>query len=196
MELRTTAGTIKSTTRSKVKPMIISGYAVMWDKWSKKISENGIEFYERIMKGSFIESLKAKDQIALFEHNQNQYLGSVKEKTLFLEEDEIGLSFKIVLPDNNLGKIVYSHVKRGKLKHVSFSFNATDKEQSWETKVDKTYRTIKNARLLEISPVYIPAYTDSVVVEGDKRTVLFGKEISKEIKKMQLIKKINETLNS
>ena len=73
-------------------------------------------------KRAFQESLKEKDQIALFNHNKNKFLGKIQDGSLTLEEDSVGLSFKLILPDNDLGKKVYQEVTSGKLSQVSFTF--------------------------------------------------------------------------
>lgn len=196
MEIRTSISQIR--TRNIEKEMIISGYAVKWDKWSKKITEKNKSFYERIKRGAFLDSLENKNQIALLLHSEDFYLGSVREKTLFLEEDEIGLCFKLILPDNRDGKRVFSEAKRGKLKHASFTFLSNSNFEEWETREKEQYRTINRAELKEISPVYNPAYPDSIVVEGDHRTrlLLLDKidRISIQTQINDLKRKINEAL--
>ncbi|MCU5103729.1 HK97 family phage prohead protease [Bacillus cereus] len=196
MEIRCSAGELKLTTRSKSNEKIISGYAVKWDKWSIKIYSKRKQFYERVKKGAFQESLKEKDQIALFNHNKNKFLGKIQDGSLTLEEDSVGLSFKLILPDNDLGKKVYQEVTSGKLSQVSFTF--VDENSIWETKYEEEYRTILKARLSEISPVYNPAYPDTTVVEGDKRQHLLMKEQINhtlfELERRELIRKINGAL--
>lgn len=196
MEIRCSAGELKLTKRSESKEKIISGYAVKWDKWSIKIYSDRKQFYERVRKGAFQESLQEKDQFALFNHNKKDFLGKVQDGSLTLEEDSVGLSFKLILPDNDLGKKVYEEVTSGKLSQVSFTF--VDENSIWETKYEEEYRTILKARLSEISPVYNPAYPDTTVVEGDKRQHLLMKEQIDytlfELERRELIRKINGAL--
>ncbi|MDZ5475488.1 HK97 family phage prohead protease [Bacillus thuringiensis] len=196
MEIRCSAGELKLTKRSESKEKIISGYAVKWDKWSIKIYSDRKQFYERVRKGAFQESLKEKDQFALFNHNKKDFLGKVQDGSLTLEEDSVGLSFKLILPDNDLGQKVYEEVTSGKLSQVSFTF--VDENSTWETKYEEEYRTILKAHLSEISPVYNPAYPDTTVVEGDKRKHLLMKEQIDytlfELERRELIRKINGAL--
>ncbi|CAM4214220.1 peptidase U35 [Bacillus manliponensis] len=196
MEIRCSVGELKLTTRSENKEKIISGYAVKWDKWSIKIYSNRKQFYERVKKGAFQESLKEKDQIALFNHNKNKFLGKIQDGSLTLEEDSVGLSFKLILPDNDLGQKVYQEVTSGKLSQVSFTF--VDEDSIWEAKYEEEYRTILKARLREISPVYNPAYPDTTVVEGDKRQHLFLKgqidQTLLDIKRQELLMQIDSAL--
>ncbi|MCC2439730.1 HK97 family phage prohead protease [Bacillus paranthracis] len=196
MEIRCSVSELKLTTRSDSKGKIISGYAVKWDKWSNKILGSRKQFYEKVKKGAFKKSLKEKDQIALFNHNKKDFLGKIQDGSLTLEEDSVGLSFKLILPDNDLGQKVHQEVTSGKLSHVSFTF--VDEKSNWETKGEDEYRTIVKARLREISPVYSPAYPDTTVVEGDKRQHLLVKEqIDQsmfEIERRKLLAEINRTL--
>lgn len=192
MEIRTSLCGMQLSTRIKNESKIVSGYAVKWDKLSKKITENDNSFYEKIKKGAFAESLKDKNQKALFLHHWNDYLGSIQENTLFLEEDTIGLAFTLTLPNNALGDQIYKEIKGKKLSHVSVSFYSV--EDNWETINFERYRTITKAELVEISLVYNPAYTDSVVVPGDQRTILWAKDFSLEMKRRELIKQIENAL--
>ncbi|PGE64178.1 HK97 family phage prohead protease [Bacillus wiedmannii] len=196
MEIRCSVSELKLTTRSNSKEKIISGYAVKWDKWSNKILGSRKQFYEKVKKGAFKKSLKEKDQVALFNHNKKDFLGKIQDGSLTLEEDSVGLIFKLILPNNNLGQKVHQEVTNGKLSHVSFTF--VDEKSNWETKGEDEYRTILKARLREISPVYSPAYPDTTVVEGDKRQHLFLKgqidQALLAIERQELLDEINRTL--
>ncbi|HFK1746064.1 TPA: HK97 family phage prohead protease [Bacillus cereus] len=196
MEIRCSVSELKLTTRSDNKEKIISGYAVKWDKWSNKILGSRKQFYEKVKKGAFKKSLGERDQIALFNHNKIDFLGEIQDGSLTLEEDSVGLSFKLILPDNNLGRKVYQEVTNGKLSHISFTF--VDEKSNWETKGEDEYRTIVKVRLREISPIYSPAYPDTTVVEGDKRQHLLMKgKIDQslfEIERRALLDEINRTL--
>ncbi|MFP9131060.1 HK97 family phage prohead protease [Niallia sp. BSM11] len=73
-------------------------------------------------KEAFQKYLEQRDYFVLLENTMYFKLGSVREKTLFLEEDEIGVSFKLIRPNNRLGKRRFSETKRGILQHASFQF--------------------------------------------------------------------------
>lgn len=193
MEIRST-GSIRYSIQDNKK--VISGYAVKWGKWSREIrDENGL-FFERMLKGAFVNSLRDRNQLALAEHYKLAYLGSVEDGTLSLEEDEVGLAFKLVLSNSVFAKLVYERVKSGEFSHVSVCFVSTD--DIWEIKDKKRYRTVKEASLIEISLCADPAYTDTVAKVGDRREHLKLQhkinEINFMIRKKELLLKINKTL--
>lgn len=139
----------------------ISGYAV---KWEMKSLTMGYwrRFKEQFKRGAFTDSLTNDDQLALWSHNFSQVLGRTKNGTLRLFEDDIGLRFELDLPDTTLGNDTYETIKRGDVDGVSFGFQML-KEEWDETDRDNIVRSIFKAKLVEISPVAIPAYPDSQV---------------------------------
>lgn len=148
--------------KSSKQTRIISGYAVKWGSWSSLINENGIEFYEQIEQGSFKESLEDKYQIACYKHDLTKEVASVDAGTLILKENSVGLCYEIYLPDTKLGKLICSEMDDGLLSHVSVGFK--DAESTWETLIGENIRTIRKAKLYEISLVKNPAYWDTSIV--------------------------------
>lgn len=139
----------------------LSGYAV---KWEKKSSVLGMffKFREQIKKGAFLESLNNDDQRFLWSHDISKVLGRTKNKTLKLNEDDTGLRFELDLPKTTLGNDTYESIKRGDVDGVSFGFRVEDDEVA-EPDDDLPLRTVKKAKLLEVSAVAFPAYPDSAV---------------------------------
>lgn len=139
----------------------ISGYAV---KWEKKSHALGLffKFREQFKKGAFADSLNNDDQRFLWSHDTSKVLGRTKNDTLRLEEDNIGLRFELDLPQTSLGNDTYESIKRGDVDGVSFGFRAEDDEVE-EPDDDMMLRTVKKAKLLEVSAVAFPAYPDSEV---------------------------------
>lgn len=139
----------------------LSGYAVKWNAESRTI---GLfrKFKEQFRNGAFSESLRDKNQFALWSHNPNEPIGSIESGTLRLSEDMVGLRFEIDLGDDPRSQQVYSDIKRGIVKGVSFGFkNAVDE---WDkSNPDEAKRTISKADLIEVSPTPFPAYPDSEV---------------------------------
>jgi len=139
----------------------ISGYAVKWEMKSHKLGY-WRRFQEQFKKGAFAESLTNDDQLALWSHDTSKVLGRTKNGTLRLFEDEIGLRFELDLPNTTLGNDAYETIKRGDIDGVSFGFHM--KVEEWdESDKDNIIRTISKAKLVEISPVALPAYPDSQV---------------------------------
>lgn len=177
--------------------MVVTGYAIKWNSWSNEVREDGKAFYERFQKGAFTESLKSINQLALCRHKWTEKVGEVDEKTLFLEEDEVGLAFKIILPESGFGVRTFREVNKGILSKASVCFrNSID---SWSMDNTKQYRTVKKADLVEISLVEKPAYLDTVAKCGEQREQL--KILHKidqaivDIKKREIISRIKAALN-
>jgi uncharacterized protein len=139
----------------------LSGYAVKWEKKSHVLGYY-YKFREQFQKGAFADSLKNDDQRFLWSHDTSKVLGRTKNNTLRLMEDGIGLRFEIDLPDTTLGDDTYKSIKRGDVDGVSFGFKAED-DDVVAPEDDLPIRTVKKAKLVEVSAVAFPAYPDSEV---------------------------------
>lgn len=139
----------------------ISGYAVKWEKKSQVL---GLfyKFREQFKRGAFLNSLNDDDQRFLWSHDTSQVLGRTKNGTLRLQEDDIGLRFELDLPNTTLGNDTYESIKRGDVDGVSFGFRDAD-DHVEEPDDDLPLRTVKSAKLIEVSAVAFPAYPDSEV---------------------------------
>lgn len=123
-------------------------------------------FRERLAPGCFTRSLAEHDVKALHNHNSDHVLGSEKSGTLNIFDEPNGLSFKVRLdPQNSHHKNVHAMVKRGDVSECSFGFTMPygDDGEAWDSAVDENgkefvRRTVKAARLHEISVVAFPAY--------------------------------------
>lgn len=165
IEVRAATGSL-SRKRSNNDEIIISGYAIKWGEWSKEIREDGKRFYECINKGAFTASLREKNQFLLEGHDVSKIIASVEDGTLTLKEDSIGLSFKVTLRNRGYGVRVYENVLNGNLSGVSVGMD--DITSGWSINNGKRYRTIKEARLGEISLTGNPAYPCTAVRSGDQ----------------------------
>lgn len=139
----------------------ISGYAVKWE-FKSQVLGMYYKFREQIKKGAFLQSLNDDDQRFLWSHDTSKVLGRTKNNTLRLKEDDIGLHFELDLPKTTLGNDTYESIKRGDVDGVSFGFRVEDDEVE-EPDDDLPLRTVKKAKLLEVSAVAFPAYPDSQV---------------------------------
>lgn len=103
--------------------IVIEGYVNAVERNSKPLNERGVKFIERIGAGAFKRALaRAKDVRLLLNHNWSKDLGGIKDGTLELEEDNIGLKARAVITDPD----VIEDAKRGDL--VGWSFGFTDTE--------------------------------------------------------------------
>lgn len=140
---------------------MLTGYAVKWGEKSQVLGYF-YKFREQFKKGAFADSLEKDDQRFLWSHDPSKVLGRTKNRTLRLEEDDVGLRFELDLPNTTLGNDTYESIKRGDVDGVSFGFKMEDHEIE-EPDDDLPLRTVKKARLLEVSAVAFPAYPDSEV---------------------------------
>jgi len=80
--------------------MTFEGYAAMFDSPSQPLP-----FEEKIAPGAFTRSLKARNDIKLlWNHSSGEVLGSTKNNTLKLTEDERGLKVWAMLPNTTTGR--------------------------------------------------------------------------------------------
>jgi len=164
----------------------LSGYAVKWEKKSHVLGYY-YKFREQFKKGAFADSLLKDDQRFLWSHDTSKVLGRTKNGTLRLEEDTIGLRFEVDLPDTTLGEDTYKSIKRGDVDGVSFGFKMEDHEIE-EPDDDLPLRTVKKAKLLEVSAVAFPAYPDSEVSARGYDPMKQHVEAEKELRKKLLLK--------
>ncbi|WP_371069134.1 HK97 family phage prohead protease [Sediminibacillus sp. JSM 1682029] len=154
----------------------LSGYAVKWEKKSHVLGMF-FKFREQFKKGAFADSLKNDDQRFLWSHDVSKVLGRTKNETLRLNEDDIGLRFELDLPNTSLGNDTYESIQRGDVDGVSFGFRKEDDEIE-EPEDDLPLRTVKKAKLLEVSAVAFPAYPDSEVsARGFDRMKQYDEEL-------------------
>jgi len=113
-------------------------------------------FREKIQPGAFSESIKADDVRALLNHDPNLLLGRNGAGTLRLSEDDIGLRMEIDIPDTTTGNDLIKSIARGDISQASFAFQTID--ASWDTVDGDEIRTIKKAKLFDVSPVTFPFY--------------------------------------
>jgi uncharacterized protein len=146
----------------------IEGYAARFGVLSHDLSG----FRERISPGAFSRSIReGHDVKCLVNHDSSRLLGRVKNGTLRLLEDGLGLQFNCLLPDTQEGRDVYTLVKRGDLGDCSFAFDCD--EQQWSEEDDPetgeriAVRTLISVRTYDVSVVCQPAYPEtSVEVSG------------------------------
>lgn len=142
---------------------VIVGYAAVFNTLSNEMWG----FREKIAPGAFAESIAQDDIRAFWQHDTAQVLGRIKSGTLRLVEDDIGLQVRITPPDTQAGRDALVSIARGDVDAMSFGFRTLDED--WEEKADGLIvRTLKKAKLYEVSPVTFPAYpATSAGVRGE-----------------------------
>jgi hypothetical protein len=120
-------------------------------------------FREKVRAGAFMKSLSEKQNIrALWNHNPDIVLGSVKGGSLRLTEDAKGLRFELDPADTQAGRDALTTISRGDVDGMSFGFNI--RAQEWDESDPKNViRTLVDVDLHEISPTPFPAYPSTKV---------------------------------
>ena len=147
--------------RDMNEPKII-GYAAVFNQLSEKLGW----FREKIQPGAFTESILNDDIRALFNHDTSFVLGRNKASTLVLSEDDRGLKIEIIPPSTTWASDFMVSLQRGDINQMSFGFMTLS--DSWETIEGEEVRTLKKAKLVEVSPVTFPAYPQTEVALRSK----------------------------
>lgn len=165
-------------------PNEIEGYAAVFNSPAEIYDC----FTEEIMPGAFTRTLSENSDVrALFNHNWDIVLGRTKAGTLWLEEDERGLKFRVSLPDTTAAQDLVKSMERGDINQCSFLFDTVVDE--WDYSGEKPHCRVIEAKLYEISIVSLPAYEDT------EASLVRSKTIKEDVqKRMQLVKKINHIL--
>jgi len=142
--------------------MVIKGRPAVYNSLSKDLGG----FREVLMRGCFDESLDDPEIYATFNHNDSAIIGRVSAGTLQVSSDNIGLTMRCELPNNTVGRDLYESIKRGDVNKMSFGMFVSDDD--WDEGTDEfgdkfQRRSVKRARIFEVSPVTTPAYDASSV---------------------------------
>lgn len=136
----------------------IEGYAIVWDTPS-----TNLPFTEIIQEGA-LDGVDLSKTIALYDHDFANVLGRADADTLELNVDEHGLHFVLEIPDTTLGHDVYTNIKNGNLRGLSFRFTIADNGERWQHVNGQPTRVISKIETMrEISLVSVPAYDDTSV---------------------------------
>lgn len=130
----------------------VSGYAAVFGQEA----DIGGMFREIIAPGAFSEAIGRDDVVFLINHD-GLPLARTRSGTLKLTQDEIGLKMETILDGEDPDvKSIVGKMKRGDLDKMSFAF--LPDVQEWDETGDLPLRTIRKARLFDVSIVTTPAY--------------------------------------
>lgn len=159
---------VKLETREENQPRIL-GYAAKFNVRSLPLGG----FVEQIDPHAFDAFLSANppdDVVALFNHDENMILGRRSAGTLKLGVDSTGLWYEVSpIPKVSYAQDLAENLRLGNVRSSSFAFYADDEEWSKDS-IGQNIRTIKSARLIDVSPVTNPAYPDAT---SQLRSMLF-----------------------
>lgn len=150
------------SSESEQESRTVEGYALLFEHESKDFGG----WTEVISRNSLEGVIEKSDVFALLNHDKSRGVlarSKYGEGTLKLTIDERGLKYEFDAPKTALGDELLEMLRRGDISESSFAF--TIGEDSWERiSNEKHVRTIKQFdRLFDVSPVYVPAYTDTQV---------------------------------
>lgn len=164
----------------------IEGYVNAVERKSKPLWSRMGQFIERICKGAFKRALgRADDVKLLLNHDESRVLASTRDKTLELNEDNIGLHARATIHDAEVAK----KARNGELVGWSFGFFDRDVEQ----KRDEDGFPLRDVRDLDLEEVSIldntktPAYDGTLVeVRSEENSIFFGDIFKDEIQLREL----------
>jgi hypothetical protein len=139
----------------------IAGYPAVFNVLSVNLGG----FREKIEPGAFANTIKADDIRALLEHDSSKVLGRVKNGTLRLAEDDVGLRMEIDPPDTQVAKDLIVNLERGDIDQGSFGFRVNPKGDRWgeDPETGTVIRTLLDVKLFDVSPTTFPAYPQTSV---------------------------------
>ena len=140
-------------------PGVLEGYAVVFNKYSQNLGG----FVEQVDPAAVRKSLAdATPVVARFNHDDNFLLGTTEAGTLTLAADDVGVRYRVELPNTSAGRDMAALAKRGDLRYSSFAFHTVDDD--WGvTERGFPLRTLTDIQLVDVAPVVTPAYRDSTV---------------------------------
>ena len=123
-------------------------------------------FFEEIAPGAFSKTLAEGDARMLVDHDSAHVVSRVSAGTLRLSQDQRGLAVDSEL-DTNLSYVndLVANLRNGNITGMSFGFQVV--KDDWSTEEARNaeggtseveVRIIREAKLIEVSPVTFPAY--------------------------------------
>ena len=144
---------VRSAPIGTVEGRTLTGYAALYNSWSKPLMGSRGEFREQIAPGAFNAAIQ-KGASLWFMHDSKQIIANTKSGTLVLESDERGLKYTATLGESQRDQDILDLVKRGVVSEMSFGFRVPEGGDQWSGRD----RTLKSVDLREISLVEVGAY--------------------------------------
>ena len=176
----------------------IEGYALKFNKRSQPLMGG---YFVEILDSRCLDNTDMSNVVATFNHDESRLLGRTGVN-LTLTKDDVGLRFKIDLPNTTLGNDILEEVRMGILSQCSFAFTLPDDDadvwtRSNEEGVEYKRTILSIDKLYDVSVVTTPAYQDTNVSVGarSKQAVQKLKDESlmkvRELKRREALRKLN-----
>ncbi|MCF1631424.1 phage major capsid protein [Tetragenococcus koreensis] len=165
----------------------ISGYALKFDEPSKDLGG-----FVEVITPEALKDVDFSNCFLLYDHDYSKPLASVKNDTLKIEVDDVGLHFEATLNDTTYAKDVYENVSTGVVDSMSFGFELGIDSFDEDEESGEVTRSIKNIKNIpEVSVVTMPAY-DSPNVQVNKRS--YNRFMKKQQEKQKGANNMEKTL--
>lgn len=145
----------------------LTGYAMRWGEWTEINSKHEGRFLERFARGAFKKTIRenAGRIRALLDHGYDPSVGDKPLGPLNLQEDATGLRYTVELIDTSYNRDLIEAVAAN-LYGASIRFGVTPSGEEWRDRPGTSAhnpkglpeRTIREARLVEVSVTPFPAY--------------------------------------
>ena len=172
-EIRVTEIRAEAPPADGEKALILSGRPVVYDS-ATQINDIGGSYIEIIRRGA-LDGADVSDVRLLVGHDATRIPLARTPRTMSLEVDADGLTFRAQLPDTEAGREAYQAVERGDIRGLSFAFTVPDDGDEYDPKTNT--RTIKRiAKVYECTLTAFPAYESTTVSaeSRDSRLLLCG----------------------
>lgn len=147
------------------KALILSGRPVVYES-PTQINDIGGSYIEIITRGA-LDGADIGDVRLLVGHDASRIPLARTPRTMSLERDADGLTFRAQLPDTEAGREAYQAVERGDIRGLSFAFTVPDGGDEYDPKTN-TRRINRIAKVYECTLTAFPAY-ESTTVSAESR---------------------------
>ena len=147
------------------KALILSGRPVVYES-PTQINDIGGSYIEIITRGA-LDGADIGDVRLLVGHDASRIPLARTPRTMSLERDADGLTFRAQLPDTEAGREAYQAVQRGDIRGLSFAFTVPDGGDEYDPETN-TRRINRIAKVYECTLTAFPAY-ESTTVSAESR---------------------------
>lgn len=164
-EIRVTEIRAEAPPADGEKALILSGRPVVYES-PTQINDIGGSYIEIITRGA-LDGADIGDVRLLVGHDASRIPLARTPRTMSLERDADGLTFRAQLPDTEAGREAFQAVERGDIRGLSFAFTVPDGGDEYDPKTN-TRRINRIAKVYECTLTAFPAY-ESTTVSAESR---------------------------
>lgn len=144
----------------------ITGYGIVFDKPSQILKMRDkmgrVREFEEIISKEAVNNVDFSNLVCMLNHKYT--LGKRSRGTMSIEIDDFGVKYSVKLPNTSKGNDTREDIINGNLEGSSFQFVLDKEGDAWDMTRTPIRRCIKKfSEILEMGPVYFPAYPDTTV---------------------------------